>query len=474
MSKRVVRLSRVLSVGTFALTLPLAGGGCADMMSSLGMGEAPVAQQRQVAQRPAVAQQRSTATLPPPQFQPKPAARATTPAYASAGAPQPASTISGGGVGMSGADAQAGPDDVRSATEPRWGNSDRADTGGISNINVFGEMQGAPESSFKPVGNSGFQQHTDAEEGEDSDVAVDPSGKWLAYTSTRHNEAGDIYLQRVDGTSVTQLTNDAAKDAFPTFSTDGKWIAFASTRSGSWQIYRMDLDGRGVVQVTNGPMQCIHPSFSPDGTRLVYSALGARSDQWEVWVINLLTDEKRQIGYGLFPAWSPDHSVDRIAYQRGRQRGSRWFSLWTMELQNGEGRRNTEVAVSSNAAIVTPCWSPDGKKIAFTTVVQPANGAAQAAAGQQDIWMIDADGANKHRLTDGNGTNLTPAWAANNRVYFISNRGGNEAVWSAHADAVDAFTAAARATAKQPVHAETGKPANDPFETADTHEAAGH
>ena len=51
----------------------------------------------------------------------------------------------------------------------------------------------------------------------------------------------------------------------------------------------------------------------------------------------------------------------------------------------------TEVAVSSNAAIVTPCWSPDGKKLAFTTVVQPANG-ANVAAGQQDIWMIDADG----------------------------------------------------------------------------------
>src|SRR5688500_18631367 len=131
----------------------------------------------------------------------------------------------------------------------------------------------------------------------------------------------------------------------------------------------MDLDGRNVVQVTSGPMQAIHPSFSPDGTRLVYSALGARSNQWELWTVNLMTGERRQVGYGLFPSWSPDKPVDRIAYQRARQRGSRWCSLSTMGRVSGEGRRMTEVAVCSNAAIVAPSWSPDGSKLAFTTVV---------------------------------------------------------------------------------------------------------
>src|SRR5688500_8777269 len=159
----------------------------------------------------------------------------------------------------------------------------------------------------------------------------------------------------------------------------------------------MDLDGRNVVQVTSGPMQAIHPSFSPDGTRVVYSAMGSRSGQWELWTVNLATSERRQIGYGLFPSWSPDKSVDRIAYQRARQRGSRWFSLWTLDLIHGEGRRMTEVAVSSNAAIVAPCWSPDGKRLAFTTVVQTARGET-GGRGQQDVWTVDADGDNRTRL----------------------------------------------------------------------------
>lgn len=321
------------------------------------------------------------------------------------------------------------------AHAPRWGNDPQPDRV-AQTINVFGEMDGIERGPARPLGESGFQQHTSADEGEDGDVAVDPTGRWLAFSSTRHNEAGDIYLQRVDGTAVTQLTNDLERDAFPAFSPDGKWIAFCSTRAGNWQIYRTDLDGRNIVQVTSGPMQAIHPSFSPDGHRLVYSALGARSGQWELWTVDLLSRERRQIGYGLFPSWSPDKSVDRIAYQRARQRGSRWFSLWTLDLIGGEGRRMTEVAVSSNAAIVAPSWSPDGKRLAFTTVVQTVNG-----AGQQDVWTVNADGANRIRLTDGNGLNLTPAWSADNRVYFVSDRGGNESVWSVQADPADSFTA---------------------------------
>jgi TolB protein len=335
---------------------------------------------------------------------------------------------------------------VLTSTEPHWANEPQTQ-GSAKAVNMFGELDGVERRPFKPVGESGFQQHTSVDEGEDGDVAVDPTGRWIAFSSTRHSENGDIYLQRVDGTSVTQLTNDAARDAYPAFSPDGKWIAFSSTRAGNWQIFRMDVDGRNVVQVTSGPMQAIHPSFSPDGARLVYSALGTRSQQWELWTVNLLSGERRQVGYGLFPSWSPDKAADRIAYQRARQRGSHWFSLWTMELVNGEGRRMTEVSVSSNSAILAPCWSPDGKKLAFTTLVQPGE---HTAAGQQDVWSVDADGSHKQRLTDGNGTNLAPAWAADNRVYFVSNRGGNESVWSIQAEPVDTFTANAVQDPKAP------------------------
>ncbi len=92
------------------------------------------------------------------------------------------------------------------------------------------------------------------------------------------------------------------------------------------------------------------------------------------------------IGFGLFPTWSPTKGVDRIAFQRARQRGGRWFSLWTLDLVDGESRRVTEVAASSNAAIVCPTWSPDGKQIAFATIAEPNNSTGAKPLGQQDIW----------------------------------------------------------------------------------------
>jgi Tol biopolymer transport system component len=315
------------------------------------------------------------------------------------------------------------------------------------NVNVFGELNGVPRGPGITVGDEGFQQHTFTDEGADSDVSVDPTGKWIVFASTRHNEHAGIYTQRVDGTAVTKLTSDDSDNAFPTFSPDGKQIAFCSTRSGTWNIYVMDIDGRNAITVTSGSTQCIHPSYSPDGTRLVYSALGARSNQWELWTVNIASGEKQQIGYGLFPSWSPNKEKDQIAFQRARQRGSRWFSLWTLDLVDGEARRVTEVAVSSNAAIVSPSWSPDGKRLVFATILDPAHGGKKIPGGpnrgEQDIWTIDLDGNNRRRITDGNGINLSPVWSSDNRVYFVSNRSGTESVWSVRPGSDREFTAAA-------------------------------
>ena len=301
-------------------------------------------------------------------------------------------------------------------------------------VNVFGELDGQPPKPNGSRADFGFQQHTYSDEGYDGEVHIDPTGKWLVFSSTRHHVKPEIYIQRVDGTSVTQLTSDPAEDVQPVFSPDGKAIAFASTRAGSWDIYTMDIDGKNVTQVTSGPGQDMHPTFSPDGTRVAYCSIGGRSNQWELWVVTLATRERKMVGYGLFPSWSPDKAVDRIAFQRARQRGSRWFSMWTLDLIDGEARRITEVAVSSNAAIVSPTWSPDGKRLAFTTIVEPAQMNKGKLRGQQDIWVIDADGGNRHRVTDGTGSNLSPAWAADNRVYFISDRGGQENIWSVRAE----------------------------------------
>ncbi len=325
-------------------------------------------------------------------------------------------------------------DDTSSAADTMF-QSDEPFATPRSNVNVFGELDGFGPSVFAGGGDGGFQQHTTVDEGFDADPEVSPDGKYLLFTSTRHSEHPDVYLQRVDGLAVTQLTSDPGDDGFGRFSPDGKRIAFASNRTGNWDVYVMDADGKNVEQITRATANEIHPTFSPDGTRLAFCSLSSRSGQWELWTVDLTNGRRQMIGYGLFPDWSARTDKDVIAFQRARQRGTRWFSAWTLELTGDDAKNVTEVAYSSNAAIVCPKWNADGTRLTFCSIVDPgASGTAtvseQVRGTTQDIWVVNADGTNRQRLTDGKGVNATPTWARDGRVYFISDRGGNDAIWS--------------------------------------------
>lgn len=301
-------------------------------------------------------------------------------------------------------------------------------------VSVFGEIDGMGPSGFE-TGKAGFVQHTFVDEGYDADTSISPDGTTLLFASTRHSARPDIYIQRVNGQAVTQLTDDPADDAFPTFSPTQDKIAFASNRAGSWDIYVMNADGTGVRQVTHGAAHEISPSFSPDGTQLIYSALGSRSGQWELWLVDLNSGRQSMVGYGLFPKWSPAKGSNQIVFQRARQRGTRWFSIWTLELEQGEARNQTEIAFSSTSALVTPTWSRDGSQIAFCSIEEPTISGGERFGRQtrgttQDVWIVAADGTNKRRLTDGRGINAQPTFSPDGRVYFVSDRGGAEAIWS--------------------------------------------
>ena len=67
-----------------------------------------------------------------------------------------------------------------------------------------------------------------------------------------------------DGTGITRISNDAAKDAWPVWSPNGQYIAFGSDLDGHNEIYIMRADGSNLTQLTNSPANDEVPSWGRD------------------------------------------------------------------------------------------------------------------------------------------------------------------------------------------------------------------
>ena len=279
-----------------------------------------------------------------------------------------------------------------------------------------------------------------AHDGANFDPKVSRDGQTLVFSSTQHRTTSDIYMQRVGSRVVSRLTDDPAHDVMPAISPDGSRIAFSSNRSGSWDIFVMPITGGKAVQITSEAANDLHPSWSPDGQKLVFSRLGTTSGRWELWVVDVFNAAQTEfIGYGLFPEWSPLPATgfagaDQILFQRSRERGKRTFSIWTLDYNRSTHQASNETEVVSNPAyaLINPTWSPDAARIVYAAVPNPEewSGRTDIAPTSASLWMVGVDGRGQVNLTSGSSVDLMPAWGGNGRVFFVSNRGGVENLWS--------------------------------------------
>jgi len=295
--------------------------------------------------------------------------------------------------------------------------------GGVAHPGLPGMPSGAPFDGSENISQISF-----APEGADFDPDVSRDGSMIYFASTQHRKTADIYTKSTKGRTVTQLTTDPANDVMPSISPDGGRIAFTSDRDGSWDVYVMSAEGGQAVQITSESTHELHPTWSPDGRFLAFCRLGATSGRWEIWVTEANNPAVRKfLGYGLFPEWAP--TGNKIAFQRSRERGGHFFSIWSMDFVNGEGVNLTEIAASPVAAIVNPAWSPDGRRLAFATIPNPTHKYGERPENA-DIWIIDIDGGARANLTNGLFVNLMPTWGQDNAIFFVSDRSGKDNLWS--------------------------------------------
>ncbi len=193
-------------------------------------------------------------------------------------------------------------------------------------------------------------------DGPDMHASWSPDGLWVAFASTRDGQA-EIYRMRPDGMQVERLTDDPAEDTDPDYSPDGAWIAFVSTRTdGAPRLHIMRADGTEVRMVSNPPGTAhAQPDWSPDGSRI---ALQVTTDQGqdEIWVATPEGGWGR-VRRGASPAWAPN--ADDIFLSRGD-------TILVARMSSGSLR-----IVHQGGAHPRP--SPDGRWLAFVRGAHPVS-----------------------------------------------------------------------------------------------------
>lgn len=322
------------------------------------------------------------------------------------------------------------------ATPDEQGNVSRQIYSGMMSLDL--PVEASPDAQSEHTVN--IHQISFAHDGSNFDPTVSRDGRTLVFASTQHRATADIYMQQVGSRVVSRITDDPASDIMPAISPDGQRLAFASNRSGSWDIYVMPITGGKAVQITSDNANDLHPSWSPDGEKLVFSRLGTTSGRWELWISDVFNPAMTEfIGYGLFPEWCPTPATgfagaDQILFQRSRERGKRTFSVWTLDYNRATHQAGNETELVSNPsfALINPSWSPDASRIVYAAVPNPEswNGTEATRPEVASLWMIGTDGRGLVNLTMGASVDLMPAWASSGRVFFVSDRGGTENLWS--------------------------------------------
>ena len=134
-------------------------------------------------------------------------------------------------------------------------------------------------------------------------VDVSPDGRTMVF-----DLLGDLYTLPIEGGSATRIVGGLSFESQPTWSPDGKTIAFLTDRTGIENLWIADADGANPRNVTIHPAFDGWPSWSPDGRRIAFAS--NRHSSYQIWVMDAGGGNPQLVanteGRATVPRWSPD------------------------------------------------------------------------------------------------------------------------------------------------------------------------
>lgn len=158
----------------------------------------------------------------------------------------------------------------------------------------------------------------------------------------------------------------------------------------------MNPDGTGTTQLTSDSLGAVYPHCSPDGTHFVYASF-------------------RSIPDPIFP-------LGNYALMVKNADGGAKYNIFVLDVNSAT---LTQLTHTPGGTDLTAAWSPDGGRIAFVS----------DRDGDDEIYVMNADGSGQIRLTTSAGPDLWPAWSPDGlQIAFDSHRDGNIQIYVMHAD----------------------------------------
>jgi len=218
-------------------------------------------------------------------------------------------------------------------------------------------------------------------------------GKWLAYVSYARGGT-KIFIQQFKGKMGT-IVNAKGTSSSPDWMPGSSKLAAAMTFSNDPEIYLLTREGEIIKRITNSMGIDVSPEFSPDGKKIVFTSRRHGSPQ--IYIKDLKSGQVRRMTFKGFnntsPAWSPDGK--KIAYVgiEGNQ-----INIKIMEIDTGRSVQLTRDSGDNE----DPSWSPDGSMLVFSSTRQ---------GGVQRIFVMNASGTDQRRLFKLNGRQTQPDWS---------------------------------------------------------------
>ena len=236
-------------------------------------------------------------------------------------------------------------------------------------------------------------------------ATVSPDGKQIAFIYR-----GEVFVTSTDYATTKQITYTPAAEQGLSFSPDNRTLAYSTERNGNWELVLAKIERKDDPNFPNATLikeeillpsdkiERSYPSFSPDGKELAFI-----QDRRKLMVVNLETKKVRQItdgsywpstGGGFEYQWSPDNKWFTLSFTGNKH--DPYYDIGIVSAQGGEITNLTNSGYASGS----PAWTMDGNAILFTSERYGMRNHASWGS-MEDVFLcfVNQDAYDKYRLS---------------------------------------------------------------------------